>query len=361
MEQLVPKRKILILYNYILHYRKPFFNQLAKKYEVTVLHSGKPSVTDADDYVEIITPVKKVGPFMLQSGVFKEVFSDNYDIIISLFDVRWVNILLYLLVKKSNQKHILWGAWITNSRIANHVRAFFMKRASSSVFYTYEALADFLDYGMSEQTMYVGNNTFDVGTRIRSFESPVKNRILFVGSLNKRKENEVLLKAFANVKEQIPSGILLTFIGEGSESESLKSLTEKLELDTEVEFIGKINDPEKLKPFFQEAIVSVSFGQAGLSVLQSLGYGVPFLTKYNAISGGEKSNIKHNANSMFCDDNQRSLEESLIKLCNDIDYSKKLGEAAFKYYSEYCTIENMTQGFLDAIEGTRLARVDKCP
>ena len=360
MEKVAQKPKVLILYNYILHYRKPFFNQLAKKYEVTVLHSGKPSVTEEDDYSEIITPVKKLGPFMLQSGVFKEVFDDKYDIIISLFDVRWINILLYLLIKKSSQQHILWGAWITNSRIANHARAFFMKRADASVFYTYEALADFLDYGMAEQTMYVGNNTFDVGSRIKSFESPVKNRILFVGSLNKRKQNEVLLKAFANIKSQIPPGTLLTFIGEGSESESLRALTQQLELGPEVEFIGKINDPEQLKPYYQEAIVSVSFGQAGLSVLQSLGYGVPFLTKHNAISGGEKSNIKNNVNSVFCDDNQQSLEASLIKLCNDIDYARALGEAAFHYYSRYCTIENMTQGFLDAMEGTRLTEVDTC-
>lgn len=359
MEKVEQKQKVLILYNYILHYRKPFFNQLAKKYQVTVLHSGQPSVTEDDDYTEIITPVKKLGPFMFQSGVFKAVFSDEYDIIISLFDVRWVNILLYLLVKKPSQQHVLWGAWITDSRIANHVRAFFMKRADASVFYTYEALADFLDYGMEEQTMYVGNNTFDVGSRIKSFESPVKNRILFVGSLNKRKENDVLLKAFASVKQQLPQDILLTFIGQGSESESLKALSSQLNLGSEVEFLGKINDPEALKEYYQQAIVSVSFGQAGLAVLQSLGYGVPFLTKHNAISGGEKSNIKNNVNSVFCEDSQQSLEQSLVKLCTDIDYARALGEAAFDYYSQYCTIENMTQGFLDAMEGTRLTKVDK--
>lgn len=130
-------------------------------------------------------------------------------------------------------------------------------------------------------------------------------------------------------------------------------------MGSEVEFLGKINDPEKLKEYYQHAIVSVSFGQAGLAVLQSLGYGVPFLTKLNAISGGEKSNIKNNVNSVFCEDNQRSLEQSLVKLCTDIDYSRALGKAAFDHYSEYCTIENMTQGFLDAIEGTRLAKIDK--
>ena len=344
MKKVEQKQKVLILYNCVMHYRKPVFNLLAKKYQVTILHSGEPSVTADDDYSEIITPVKKLGPFMLQSGVFKEAFNDSYDIIISLCDVRWINILIYLLFKKSSQRHILWGAWLTKSRIANHMRAFFMKKADASIFYTYEALADFLDYGMAEQTMYVANNTCDVGSRIKSFESSVKNRILFVGSLNKRKENDVLLKAFANIKSQIPSGTLLTLIGEGSESQSLKALSSELELGPEVEFIGKINDPEKLKPYYQEAIVSVSFGQAGLSVLQSLGYGVPFLTKHNAISGGEKTNIKNNLNSVFCDDNQQSLEASLIKLCNDIDYSRSLGEAAFNYYSQYCTVENMTQG-----------------
>lgn len=351
-------KKILIQYNYILHYRKSFFNELSKYYDVTVVHSGELSVTPYDTYKEIIVSVKKMGPFYLQKNIIQEVKKNDYDIIIALFDVRWINTVLSIFFNKKS-KFIWWGAWITKSKIANSIRLYFTKKSYANVFYTNEAKQDFISHGISQNNLYVANNTFDVGNRIKSYENKVKNTLLFVGSLDKRKQNDILLKAFKNILHKIPKDTKIIIIGDGKEQEYLKSLVTELGIDKRVSFKGKINDAEKLKQYYSKAIASVSFGQAGLSVLQSLGFGVPFITKQNAISGGEKSNIKHNINSILCEDNQESLEETLIYLCNNINISRELGENAFKYYSEYCTIENMVQGFRDAIEGTRLACVDE--
>ena len=64
-------------------------------------------------------------------------------------------------------------------------------------------------------------------------------------------------------------------------------------------------------------------------------------------------------NSIFCDDSQKSLEDKLIWLCNDIENARKLGENAYEYFGKYCTIQNMAQGFIDAIEGQSLASIDR--
>jgi len=351
-------KKILIQYNYILHYRKAFFNELSKYYEVIVLHSGDTSVTSDDKYKEIIVPVKKIGPFYLQNCVISQVQNGDFDIIIALFDVRWVNTVLSIFFNKSS-KFIWWGAWITKSKIANFIRLFFTKKSDANVFYTNEARMDFIHYGIDDYSLYVANNTFDVGKRIKSYENEVKNTILFVGSLDKRKQNNITLRAFKNIINYLPKKINMIIIGDGDERRYLDNLAYELGINERVFFKGKINNTKVLKEYYKEAIVSVSFGQAGLSVLQSLGFGVPFLTKENAISGGEKSNIKHNFNGIFCQDNQESLEEKLIYLCNNIDTAKELGKNAYNYYSEYCTVANMVQGFRDAIENTRLAKVDE--
>ena len=352
-------KKILIIYNYTFHYRKPFYNELAKHYDVTVMHSGEVSVGEKDLYKEVLTPVRRVGPFFIQKGVINEASDPKYDIVISLFDPRWIATLFVLLFKRSNKFHVLWGAWITESVIANRIRGYFLKRADANVFYTYEGERGFDNLNISPKKMFVANNTLDVGERIMSFTNSTKNRILFVGRLDARKENDVLLKAFANIKSQIPSEIMLTLIGSGSESKKLSELVTYLGIEKNVQMLGQINDTKILKDYYKEAIVSVSFGQAGLSVLQSMGYGVPFLTKTNAISGGEKSNIKHMINSIFCDDSQKSLEDKLIWLCNDIENARKLGENAYEYFGKYCTIQNMAQGFIDAIEGQSLASIDR--
>jgi len=350
--------KILIQYNYILHYRKAFFNELAKYYDVTVFHSGNQTLTEDDKYKEVIVPVKKIGPFYFQKGILEAVRSDKYGIVIALFDARWVNTVFSIFVNK-NSKFIWWGAWITKSKIANFIRLFFTKRSDANVFYTNEAKKDFINYGISDDNLYVANNTFDVGKRIKSYENKVKNTILFVGSLDIRKQNDVTIRAFKNIIDDIHQEINLIIIGDGSERGSLEQLTAELKIEKRVFFKGKITDVDELQEYYKKAIVSVSFGQAGLSVLQALGFGVPFLTKKNAISGGEKTNIKHNRNGILCDDNIKSLEEHFKYLCNNINYSRDLGKNAYKYYTDYCTIKNMVQGFLDAIDGTRIAKIDE--
>ena len=353
------KKNVLIIYNYILHYRILFFNKLADNYNVTVLHSGKKSAKEGDRFNEIIMPEKKIGPFHLQKGVLREVSKEKYDVIIVLFDLAWIYSIISFYNHNKKAKFILWGAWRTNNYLADQLRIFLTKKASASIFYTNEAKDDFIKKGVPDTNLYVANNTFDVGDRVQSYNYHLKRRILFVGSLDKRKQNDVLLEVFSQIIEKIPSDISLTIIGDGNEKQNLMEISIKLGINNHVEFLGKINDVNKLRDYYKEAIVSVSVGQAGLSVLQSLGYGVPFLTKRNAISGGEKSNIKAGYNGILCEDNPISLSENLIFLCNNIDYSRELGKNAYNYYSKFCTMDNMVQGFKDAIENTRFAVVDE--
>lgn len=351
--------KILIAYNYILHYRKPFFNKLSEHYNVTVLHSGDKTVTDKDKYEEILFGEKKIGPFHLQSGLLKEVGKNKYDCVIALFDVRWLTTILSYYLHNQDSKFIWWGAWITQNRLANTVRLYLTKKADANIFYTYKAKREFIERGANEGNLFVANNTFDVGKRIESFKEKKKTRILFVGSFDERKQLDSLIYAFNNVLNEIPDNITLTIIGDGNEKDKLQEIVNKKNLKDRVDFEGRINDPVKLHPYYREAIASVSFGQAGLSVLQSLGFGVPFITKKNAISGGEKFNIKHGFNGLLCDDKIEALENSIKSVCNDITYARELGKNAYNYYNKYCTIENMVHGFVDAIENSRLSRVDK--
>ena len=353
------KKKILLGYNYILHYRIPLFNLLSKKYDLTVLHSGDSTLKPNDKYKEIIFKVKKLGPFFIQKGILSEVNKEKYDYIILPFDLRWINTIISIYLRNKKAKLILWGAWMTNSAIANRARIFLSKKADANLFYTQQARTDFINSGIDSENTFVANNTFDVGERIKAFEYEIKDQLLFVGKLDERKENEILIKAYANIINKIPSHIQLTIIGDGFEMEKLKRLVKKENIEHKVIFVGSIIDPKILQTYYKKAIVSVSFGQAGLSVLQSLGYGVPFLTKENAVSGGEMTNIKHRINGILCKDNIFSLEKALIELCNNNEFANRLGRNAYDYYSKYCTIENMNQGFLDAIENTNLAEVDE--
>lgn len=352
------KMKILFAYDNLLHYRLPLFNLLGEKYDFTVLHSGTPKASESDKFKEIVVPSKKIGPLIFQKRIINEVSKSEYDVIIFNFDVRWINTLRAIYIAKKKVKVVLWGAWLTDSRLANFIRLFFLKGAEASLYYTEKSRMDFVNLGVPKDKTFVANNTFEVVNRLKSFKSDKKFRILNVGSLNSRKQNDLLIRAFANIIDKIPKQIVLTIIGNGEERRLLENMVAQSNLSDRVIFVGAINDSDTLSKYYLESIFSVSYGQAGLSILQSFGFGVPYITKRNAISGGEIFNIKDGINGLFCEDSMESLELKMTKLCLDIDYSNSLGKNAYEYYSKYCTIENMCQGFVDAIENTNYSKID---
>jgi len=341
--------KILFIQNTILHYRKGFYNALALKYQVIVLHSGEPTVNKNDNYSEIILPCNKLGYFFSQKDLVSSVKHQNSDYVIAMFDIRWLNT-FRLLGKKKKYKFLWWGLDTGNNQLATKIKVLIARLGYPIVFYNEYNKNKMAALNLGSSKLFVANNTFDVGTRIKSYENPIKNKILFVGSFDYRKRNDLLVIAFFQMITQIPKDIKLIFVGDGIEKEKIEQLVSKLELSERVEFVGRVDDPKKLSDFYLEAIFTVSYGQAGLSVLQSLGFGVPYLTKKNAISGGEISNIEHGVNGYLCKDDIESLREYMLKLILDIELSRSLGANAYEYYSKECTVQNMADSFCSALE-----------
>lgn len=340
-------KKLVFIQNTILHYRKSFYNKLSQFYEVTVIHSGGETVESGDSYSEVIIPMNKIGPFFLQKDLKDSINNLNPNYIIGMFDLRWIHTFM-LLSRKQNWTFLWWGLDTGNNKIATIFKVLIARLGYPIIFYNNFNKDKMNKFGLGNSSLFVANNTFDVGSRVKSYLNPVKNKILFVGSFDFRKRNDVLLNTFSSIISKIPNEIQLLFVGDGDEKSNIEALVKKLGIGSRVIFSGRVDDADKLATYYKEAIFSVSYGQAGLSVLQSLGFGVPYLTKGGAISGGEISNIIHGENGYFCD-NSESLKSNMLNLILDLDLSRRLGKNAYDYYSSNCSIENMAQGFVDAI------------
>lgn len=340
---------ILFIQNRLLHYRYEFYDAMAKYDDIVVAHSGTPLADSSRQFDEVVLEGRRFGPFFFQPKLNATIDSLRPTSIVAMFDVRWLSSIaaMYRWDRRSNW--VWWGLDEGKSRSALQFKLFLAHRGNPIVFYNSAIRDRFLRHGLPSNITFVANNTFHVPDRLPSYSNKTKNKFINVGSLDSRKQNDVTIRAFKKVLRTTNLDLQLVLIGDGAERDRLQQQITAECLEKQVLLTGAIKDPKVLARYYAEAIASVSFGQAGLAVLQSMAFGVPFVTKKHAISGGEIHNISHGETGLFCDDSQDSLESCLVRLVSDLPFARKLGENAFYYYSTECDVESMAGGFIEAI------------
>jgi glycosyltransferase involved in cell wall biosynthesis len=340
---------IVVIQNRLPHYRVDFFNELSSLDEVLVIHSGSPSSAKGDRFREHILRSIKIGPFVWQCGLSRLIRSINPSAVIASADIRNIHSIFAMALFDRKVRWIWWGMDRGASNLAFRLKCWLALRRNPIVFYNNEIRNVFLNEGIDGGRLFVANNTFHVSGSKLLANATTKNIFLNVGTLDARKQNDVLIRAFNEIYRRTGRDIYLYLIGEGVERESLEALVSSLNLTGRVFLPGKIEDPHVLEGYYARAIASVSFGQAGLAVLQSMAFGVPFITKHTAISGGEKHNILDGYNGIFCSDDINSLANAMAKLIEDPGYAKFLGFNAFKYYRDKASVAVMLDGFRAAL------------
>lgn len=160
----------------------------------------------------------------------------------------------------------------------------------------------------------------------------------------------MLLKAFKGALDRLPSELQVDIVGEGTENNYLKNLARQLNIAHRVSFHGKLLDEERLKELFFKAFAYVSPGPVGLGVLHSMAYGVPVVTTTTAKHGPEFHNLRPEVNSLLFG-GLEELKQILVRLVTEPALSQRLGQEAYRCYSETRTLELMVRGFVEAVEG----------
>lgn len=353
------RQKLAILYGPLLHYRIALFNALCDRYEVTVYTTSFDGSQKGLRFnVEIVIPYR-IGVFMFQPGLCREIRKQRFDACIVFFDVTYISLLRALFFPVAPRMFV-WGIWLTTMESANRLRLAAIDRSEAAIFYCHSHLEEAVKHGANRDKLYVAPNTVAVPKIKLPSVVAGRNSILFVGSFTKRKGLDRLLRIFASLLNELDQDIRLVLLGDGPERMNIKKLTSDLGLDARVEMPGRVNDSRALAPYYAHALFTVSLSQAGLSVLQSMGFGVPFLTIQDSISGGETQNIVNGVNGYIVEDNDDVIAEAILNSTRDRQKAVAMGRAARDHYIKYATIENYAQGFFDALEGTDKASIWGC-
>lgn len=348
--------KVLFVTGKLQNYRIPIFNIISanKDIELTVAHAGKPFNDPNNSFKEIILKEKKIRGIIWHEKSFIKM-CQSFDVVVAMFYVQRLSLARLAFIKKRKYKLIYWGIGVRASQkshydspgFSNIIRYILAKRSDGLIFYSDYPINKYVMKGIDRTKIFVMNNTVSINHYIE--DELIKNNFLFVGTLQKSKKIFVLLESYLKAFQRNRNLPKLKIIGDGPDYETIKNWILNHSMDQSIILLGAIYDESILERHFKEAIICISPGQAGLSVLKSMGYGVPFVTRNDSITGGERFNIDHLYNGLLYE-KDFELENILIDAAENVDKYLKMGQNAKLFYENFRTPELMAKGFIDSVQ-----------
>ena len=348
-------KKVLFLTGKLQHYRIPIFNLIVKNYNInlTVAHSGEKMNDGSFLFIELILKERKIGPIIIHDNSLFNL-CNSYDVVVAMFYLQRISFMKLVFIKDRKFKIIYWGIGVKASQkskfdqptILNYFRYYIANKSDAMIFYSNYAKEKYISKGVINNKLFVMNNTVSISSVIKN--QIQKHNIIFVGTLNKSKKIFRLLSNYRNTCEKYKNYPMLEIVGNGKEFVKVQKWISKNSIDEKIILHGSVFNEIELEIIFNRALVCISPGQAGLSVLKSFGYGVPFITSNDAITGGERLNIENGINGVLLN-SRYDLKKVLVDIYFNPEKYIKMGNNAKKFYYDHRTPEQMAQGFIDAI------------
>lgn len=347
-------KRLILFTNSIMDYRLPVFSELSKFYDLTVAYYDKSNAINACFKIIKLTSIQ-LGSFTIIKENLRKI-ALQYDAALVTGELRNLSFVKLGFIKR-NFSLTYWGGDLSFSykkhydedKRLDKIRFFIMNRADSLVFYCKYPINRYVNDGhIKREKLFVANNTTLVDRKINLYVD--KKYFLFIGTLYKEKGVFDLLSAYAASYHKFSKATPLVIIGKGPEYEKIKLWINEHRLEDMIILKGAVYDKQEIMYLFKDAIACISPKQAGLSVLTSMGYGVPFVTSRNAITGGEIFNLSNNNNGILYDGTIEKLGEILYSLEHNKQWAYQLGVNAQNYYFENATIQTMVKGLSDSVE-----------
>lgn len=348
--------KVLILYNHLFHYRIPIWNILSRKYELTVAYTHPANQQDISkcEFKTIFIPANKISKIVFhKDNILK--LANQYDVVLSYGQVTYIKFSTLGFLRR-RFKLIYWyiGApasynrhYGDGNRLYFKIYDFFHKRADALVFYSQPPVDFHVKRGFPKEKLFVANNTVSVDRIVPNYTE--RDTILFIGTLYLEKGLKILLDSYKIAYFRCQNIPKLTIVGGGEQFNIIQNWISDNGLESRIIMTGPIYDSLEKAKIFNKSIVCISPLQAGLSVLESMGYGVPFITSEDAITGGEAFNIINHITGMRIQD-INTLPDIICDIASQKEKYVEMGRNAYLHYWNNRKPEDMAQGLSDAIE-----------
>jgi glycosyltransferase involved in cell wall biosynthesis len=179
---------------------------------------------------------------------------------------------------------------------------------------------------------------------------------VYVGRLVATKKPRLLVESFLAVRDELPPETRLVLVGDGPLRAELETLA-RTDGHERIRFTGQVTDPEALRRLYADAIASVSPGYVGLSLIQSLGFGVPMIVSRDEPHAPEiEAAVEGVTCVMFETDSREALGRALVHVAKERGRWAERGEELAAFCAEHYSVELMADRIAEAVELARAAR-----
>ena len=345
--------RVVILYNKLFHYRIPVWNELASMCDLTVAYSegdGRLPENMEVCFKTMYLPARRFKGLVIQRANIRKLCRE-YDAVIAYGSIAWLK---YSTLPWFNKTPVVYHTIGVSASYEkgfdehkewDRIRGFFYAKADALAFYTEYPIQKYEAMGIPREKMFVAPNTVAVAPINETVE---KNTLLVIGTLYREKGIQSLLDVYKELRPtcNLP---LLSIIGKGPDYDVIKRWIEENDMQGLIVLRGAIYDIDEKAKYFARALACISPKQAGLTVLESMGYGVPFVTTKNAITGGELFNV-HNGVDGIVMDSETELADVVKDISNHPEKYAAMGKKAKEFYDNNRTPRDMAMGLWDAVQ-----------
>lgn len=261
----------------------------------------------------------------------------------------WPILVARLLMRR---RTLLWGhAWPRSGRRSSSepIRHLMRSLASGVIVYT-ELQADELRRRMPGKPVYPAPNALYPRELRWTQRQASATNVLFVGRLVEAKKPGLLLEAFLSIIDELPPTMDLVFVGDGPLRAQLGERAATSDARDRVRFAGAETRYDRLREHFESALVSVSSGYAGLSLIQSFWFGVPAIVARDEPHSPEIEAAEEGGNCVFVkSDSVDELGRALVTVASQRETWLSRRESIAERCTNRYSLETMVDRIVAAL------------
>jgi len=172
-------------------------------------------------------------------------------------------------------------------------------------------------------------------------------QLVCAGTINTRKGQEILVRAFAKADEKQREKLKIYFLGNGPQKSYLEDLVIKLGISKHFVFTGGVNNVDQYLAESDIFILPSKDEGLPISIIEAMRVSLPIISTNVA---GIPEMIDHEKNGLLTNPD----ENSMVKILNAIDkYNwKEMGKISRGKYEDKFTLEKMINGYCSVIKQT---------